>query len=145
MNSRHAIGFTTVAALIVLVFSVHAAAGAETPQMKIKQKDGIGNYLADEKGMTLYIFMNDRKDMNSCAGACLEKWPIYYGNKIRVPRGTDHREFGEFTRTDGRKQTTFKDMPLYYFAEDKAPGDTKGQGVNDLWHVINPKKTIGCK
>jgi len=42
---------------------------------------------------------------------------------------------GEITRADGTKQVTYNDMPLYYFAGDKAPGDTTGQGVGGAWLV----------
>jgi hypothetical protein len=27
-------------------------------------------------------------------------------------------------------------MPLYRYAPDAAPGDTNGQGVNDVWFVV---------
>ncbi len=26
--------------------------------------------------------------------------------------------------------------PLYTFAQDTAPGDVKGQGLKDVWHVM---------
>lgn len=44
------------------------------------------------------------------------------------------------TREDGKKQTTFRGYPLYYWAGDKAPGDTKGQGMKNVWYVIDPAK-----
>ena len=28
--------------------------------------------------------------------------------------------------------------PLYYFANDAAPGDTNGQDVGDVWYVVSP-------
>ncbi|HZE93176.1 MAG TPA: hypothetical protein VEZ49_00600 [Gemmatimonadales bacterium] len=31
-----------------------------------------------------------------------------------------------FTRTDGKKQSAFDGHPLYYFVDDKVPGDVKG-------------------
>jgi predicted lipoprotein with Yx(FWY)xxD motif len=27
---------------------------------------------------------------------------------------------------------------LYYFANDAGPGDVNGQGVNDVWYVLDP-------
>jgi alpha-glucoside transport system substrate-binding protein len=35
-------------------------------------------------------------------------------------------------------QTTYKGWPLYYFVNDQAAGDTLGQGVNNVWFVIDP-------
>jgi predicted lipoprotein with Yx(FWY)xxD motif len=29
-------------------------------------------------------------------------------------------------------------MPLYYFAEDKAAGETKGQGFKEVWFLAKP-------
>jgi len=47
-------------------------------------------------------------------------------------------DFGTITREDGKKQTTFRGYPLYYWGGDKAQGDTAGQGVNNVWYVIDP-------
>jgi hypothetical protein len=33
---------------------------------------------------------------------------------------------------------TYNHMPLYYWIKDKAPGDTTGQGNNDVWYVVAP-------
>jgi predicted lipoprotein with Yx(FWY)xxD motif len=68
----------------------------------------------------------------------LAKWPLYYVEKVAVKDGLDAKNFGTITRADGQKQTTYKGMPLYFFAGDKAPGDTNGQGVKDVWYVVNP-------
>jgi hypothetical protein len=40
-------------------------------------------------------------------------------------------DFASITREDGKKQTTYKGMPLYYFARDAASGDTKGDGARE--------------
>lgn len=42
------------------------------------------------------------------------------------------------TREDGAEQVTYGGWPLYHFAGDEAPGDTNGQGVNDVWFVVDP-------
>jgi predicted lipoprotein with Yx(FWY)xxD motif len=47
-------------------------------------------------------------------------------------------DFGTITREDGKKQTTYKGMPLYYFAGDKKAGDVTGQGMGKVWYVANP-------
>jgi predicted lipoprotein with Yx(FWY)xxD motif len=94
--------------------------------------------------MTLYYFKNNAKDKNSCAGPCLEKWPIFYSEKVKAPAGSDAKDFGEFTRADGKKQATFKGWPLYYFAGDKAAGDTNGQALKDVWFIVNPVVMENC-
>jgi predicted lipoprotein with Yx(FWY)xxD motif len=33
------------------------------------------------------------------------------------------------------------DGPLYFFANDVAPGDTNGQGIGDVWYVVGPDGT----
>jgi predicted lipoprotein with Yx(FWY)xxD motif len=101
-------------------------------------KDGVGSYLADAKGMTLYWFKKDSPGKSACAGPCVERWPIYYRDAVAAGEGTKPEDFGTITREDGKKQTTFRGYPLYYWAGDKAKGDTTGQGVNNVWYVIDP-------
>jgi len=42
------------------------------------------------------------------------------------------------TNSEGSKQTTYKQMPLYYYINDTKRGDTNGHGVNNAWFVIDP-------
>src|SRR4029453_1626752 len=46
-------------------------------------------------------------------------------------------------RDDGSLQVTYAGAPLYYFANDGAAGDVKGQGINDVWFVATPSGTSG--
>ena len=106
--------------------------------VEIKAKDGIGSYLTDEKGMTLYLFKKDVAGKSACAGACVEKWPLFAVETVTVPEGVKGTDFGTILREDGKKQTTYKGLPLYYYFKDVKPGDTEGQGVYDVWHVVAP-------
>jgi len=121
-----------------------AAGAADAGKLQMLVKEGVGYYLADSKGMTLYIFTKDQGNKNSCTGDCLKNWPIFHAAKITSPAGSDQKEYGEFTRADGAKQSTFKGWPLYYFAGDKAQGETKGQGVKQVWYIINPVVMKAC-
>ena len=40
-------------------------------------------------------------------------------------------------RDDGSKQVTYNGWPLYYFANDRQPGNTNGQGVGNVWWVVS--------
>lgn len=95
-----------------------------------------GNFLTDPKGMTLYIFDKDTKDKSNCTGTCLAKWPIY-----AAPSTTPDllpANMGVIKRSDGSMQYTLNNMPLYYYAMDKQPGDTTGDGVAGIWHIVKP-------
>jgi predicted lipoprotein with Yx(FWY)xxD motif len=45
---------------------------------------------------------------------------------------------GTTKRTDGSTQVTFNGWPLYYWANDKKPGDVTGENVQGVWFVITP-------
>jgi predicted lipoprotein with Yx(FWY)xxD motif len=128
--------FIFLAVLTLIVFS--SLSMAMHHAVKIAQKEGIGKYLTDTEGKTLYWFKKDSKEKSACVGPCLEKWPIYFREKVAPPKEISQKNFGTITRADGKKQTTFKGFPLYYWAGDVNAGDTKGQGVNDVWSVVNP-------
>lgn len=55
----------------------------------------------------------------------MEKWPIYYRESVAVAKDIKTEDFGTIIREDGKKQTTFKGYPLYYWVNDKEAGETK--------------------
>ena len=129
---------TTIMAGLIATFMFATLAAAA--MVEVKAKDGIGQYLSDDKGMTLYLFKKDTPGKSACLAVtgCLEKWPAFYVDKVETSGGVSPDAFATITRDDGKKQTTFKGLPLYYFFKDKAPGDTNGQGFNDVWYVVAP-------
>lgn len=133
MKKTTLILMTMIAALF---FSGHAFAHHHA--VKVAEKDSLGHYLTDTKGMTLYWFVKDSAGKSVCQGGCLKKWPAYYRPEVVAPNGINADDFGTMTRPDGSKQTTFRGYPLYYFFKDQAPGDTKGQGVKKIWYVVDP-------
>jgi predicted lipoprotein with Yx(FWY)xxD motif len=129
--------------LAVLAIMIVAIVGAETAfaehhAVKVAQKEALGSYLTDIKGMTLYNFKKDSPGKSSCEGPCVGNWPLFYQETIDAQDGLAAGDFGTITRVDGKKQTTYKGMPLYYFSKDAKPGDTSGQGFKDLWSVAKP-------
>ncbi len=106
--------------------------------VKMQTKEGIGKYLTDAEGKTLYWFKKDSPGKSACTGPCVEKWPLYYREMVAAGKELKAGDFGSITREDGKKQTTFRGYPLYYWMNDKQAGDTTGQGVNDVWFVVNP-------
>ncbi len=106
--------------------------------INISNKAGIGDYLVDSKGMTMYYFLRDNYFKSNATAAIVANWPVFYTASIVVPASLKASDFGFFTRDDGQKQTTYKGWPLYYYVKDQAPGDTTGQQFNSIWFVITP-------
>lgn len=108
--------------------------------VNIANNTTLGNYLANETGFTLYYFLNDSpgNGTSTCYGGCADAWPIFYSENITVPEGLNASDFTTINRTDGTMQTAYKGWPLYFYYEDADAGDVYGQGVNDVWYVINP-------
>ena len=101
----------------------------------------LGTFLVDGKGITLYNFTIDSRDSSVCTGGCVGVWPVFYTSSISVPNGLTASDFSSFTRSDGKMQTAYKGMPLYYYIGDSSPGQTTGQGLNQfggLWYVVPP-------
>ena len=123
---------------VAFVLGIAASAFATHHAVKIRHSDQLGNYFTDTEGMTLYWFKKDSPSVSVCTGQCLEKWPIYFRPTVAAPAGVKESDFATITRKDGKKQTTFRGYPLYYFFKDKKAGDTTGQGVGSVWYVIDP-------
>jgi predicted lipoprotein with Yx(FWY)xxD motif len=108
----------------------------------IAKSSSLGLFLTDRMGNTLYYFAKDTPGTSACTGACLAKWPAFNAGSVSAPSVLDPADFGSLTRTDGTNQTTFMGRPLYYFTNDTKPGDTNGQGFNNLWSVANITGTL---
>ncbi|MBD2868677.1 plastocyanin/azurin family copper-binding protein [Paenibacillus arenilitoris] len=117
------------------------AADAKLPDDRILlgQSAELGAYLTDQNGRALYYFTKDEQDLDACKGQCLVNWPVFYAEQLQIPGSMNPDDFSVLTRPDGTKQTTYKGYPLYYFIQDTASGDVKGQNVNEVWFVIDPE------
>lgn len=112
---------------------VTATAGAEF--IKTKSSSTLGAYLTDPKGMTLYIFTKDAPNVSNCNDGCATTWPPYLAPSNG---GTLPADITVFKRNEGTWQYAWAGKPLYYYAGDKAPGDTTGQGIGGIWFVAKP-------
>jgi len=122
--------------LSLALFAVSAMADDNTVKVMTSEKHV--QYLTDAKGMTLYWFKRDTPGMSACGSRCADNWPIFYRETIEVTGDLKAEDFGTITRSDGKKQTTFRGYPLYYFAGDANPGEANGQGINGMWFTVGP-------
>lgn len=116
-----------------------AAAGAT---IAVAANSKLGQILVDGQGMTVYLFVVDTGTTSSCYTSCAALWPpVLTTGAPQAGAGATASLLGTTTRTDGKLEMTYAGHPLYYFIQDKAPGDTTGQGVNSfggLWWVMSP-------
>ena len=144
-----------IAASVMLVGSLAACAssgdgdgaGSPTPTTMESQtvadslttgESRLGTILVDGKGMTIYLFTQDTQgsSASTCEGGCLAAWPAV--GELTAGSDVDAALLGTITRTDGTMQATYNGWPLYYYVQDGAAGDTTGQGVDDVWWVMDP-------
>lgn len=97
----------------------------------------LGEILVDPDGFTLYIFTVDSDGESACYDQCAELWPPVAAD-TPISSDLDAGMFGSTERTDDTQQLTINDMPLYLYTPDTSPGDTTGQGFNDVWFVVAP-------
>lgn len=106
----------------------------------LSSNDELGDFLVDNQGMTLYLFENDEPGTSTCYDQCAANWPplLLRTGEQPIPGFGVNGELGITQRDNGTFQVTYNGMPLYYWIDDAAPGDTLGQGVNDVWFVVAP-------
>jgi len=127
---------------------VSATSAATSPvqsavTVSVTQNATLGMILVGGNGMTLYRFTKDTPTTSACTGNCVANWP-----PLTVTVGTTPSAAPEvtgtltvITRDDGSNQVVYNGLPLYFYAKDTAPGDTTGQGVGDVWYVVNITST----
>ena len=98
-----------------------------------------GPILVGNNNRVVYMFTKDSVGKSVCYGKCAEIWPPVLTEVAPIAgAGVDAKLFGTFKRTDGKRQVTYKGMPLYYYFADKNPGELMGQNVNGVWFVLRP-------
>ncbi len=131
----------TIALFSILVGLPLAGAQEAPPTVQWGGNDELGSFLVDGQGMTLYVFANDRPGVSNCTGDCLANWPpllVAEGQQPTLAAGIPGR-LGVIQRPDdGTFQVVYNGMPLYYWVNDKQPGDATGHNVRGVWFVARP-------
>ncbi|MBL8133804.1 MAG: hypothetical protein JNL42_18225 [Anaerolineae bacterium] len=110
----------------------------------IEQDDALGSILVGPTGRTLYLFTNDADGVSACYDQCATAWPpLLVESADAVVAGVNlPGALGTTERTDGTLQVTYNNMPLYFWKDDAARGDTLGEGRNDVWYTIAPEVVV---
>jgi len=130
---------TTAAADATAAPTTAAAMATGPANVMVTKNDALGSFLADDKGMTLYLYTKDTPNTTVCYDKCATAWPPLLTKGAPVAgAGVDATKLGTTTRKDGSMQVTYNGWPLYYFVKDAKAGDTAGQGVGTVWYVLSP-------
>jgi predicted lipoprotein with Yx(FWY)xxD motif len=122
-------------------FIVHpntTTVGNQIVTIRAAQNAALGPYLTDREGRTLYLFMKDSESHSVCYGGCAASWPPLLVGATEATLDGIGGKLGVAQRNDGNNQVTYEGKPLYYYSSDANPGDTKGQGVGNVWFVLAP-------
>ncbi len=108
--------------------------------LDIGQNTALGKFLTDGNGITLYLYTKDSPNTPTCYDSCAANWPPLLTDGFPTAGADVNLSLiGTTQRSDGSLQVTFNGWPLYFFAGDKAAGDTKGEGKASVWYVITPE------
>lgn len=160
MQPRLSLGFAATALMVLVLAGCSAPAPAPadspsttaasatpeptetpvTPDLTVADTS-LGSIVVDSFGLTVYVFDRDTagSGVSTCSGHCLEAWPAVHPLSTGDPvvDGVTG-DVGVITGTDGKPQLTLNGLPLYYFVNDKAPGDVEGQAAASVWWVVGP-------
>ena len=116
--------------------------GSDSAKVQLTSNAKFGQIITDGNGNTLYFFSIDASGNSGCTGNCTTAWPVYYAASPSVQTGLSSADFATITRPDGKKQTTYKGWPLYYYAGDAKAGDVNGDGSGSVWFVAKADYTV---
>lgn len=116
---------------------------SDDPTVMIRSHEEFGDVLVGPDEMTLYNFDADTQGdpSSACDGNCAEAWPPLFVEGTPIAGDNVEADLTTFDRGDGTTQVAANGWPLYYFDGDEAPGDVAGQGVNEVWWVLEPDGT----
>ncbi len=101
-------------------------------------------FLTDGNGRALYLLEEDRAGESTCYEMCAAIWPPFLAGQATPTAANPAVQsglLGSITRRGGGTQVTYNGHPLYYYLGDAAPGQTRGQHVEDSWgewYLVSP-------
>jgi predicted lipoprotein with Yx(FWY)xxD motif len=99
-----------------------------------------GPILVDGRGHALYLFNRERTTQSRCYGACARAWPPFTTRQTpKAGRGSRRGLLGTTRRRGGAKQVTYNGHPLYFYVDDRKPGQVLCHDVFEFggrWLVL---------
>ena len=92
------------------------------------------------------LYPNDQNGTSTCtSGPCSRAWGALVSDpaELQIAPGITGT-FGITIWGDGTQQVTHNGQPLYYYSEDRAPGDAEGEGVAGVRCIARITAGTGC-
>lgn len=95
--------------------------------------------LTNAQGMSLYYRTSDMPPSTVCSGGCAGAWPPLVATGSSAPTSATALP-GKLTivADANGNQVEYNGHPLYTYSGDTGPGQTTGEGVGGIWHVVTP-------
>lgn len=127
----------TVTTTTATTATTTATTTAPTPGLAVESTE-YGSILATSAGDTLYEHSSDATGKSSCTGPCASVWPAF--SVAAVPSFEAGVNEALVNHVGSTGQLTYAGHALYTFSGDKAPGETKGEGIKSFggtWYVLS--------
>lgn len=144
---RFVLPLVLVAVAGIAVAMAAAATRSSSQTVKLMPSTKYGSVLEAANGHAVYRYTADSKRVNRCSrvAVCAKAWPrllVKSGVKPTAGAGVQTKLLGTIAAGHGMRQVTYGGYPLYFFAGDKKAGQTKGEGVLQVWFLVSAKGAL---
>ncbi len=142
------VGLTVTAAAAATQSTATARRRAKVVRISTRKVPKLGTILVDAKGLTLYMFVPDKRRRVTCVSTCAAVWPPVMLPKHARPRAAKkakQRLLGSDRDPAGGRVVTYRGWPLYTYVGDRKPGQATGQATDlngGLWYVLAPSGKV---
>jgi predicted lipoprotein with Yx(FWY)xxD motif len=127
-----------IAALLVLSLSGSSTGNATGPSVGV-EGSSLGKILVNSRGLTLYSYGHDTRNVSVCTDVCARVWPpATVSGAPTAASGVSQARLKTITRSDRRSQLVYNGHPLYTFSEDTRRRQIGGEGFLGVWFVVSP-------
>src|SRR2546423_7026504 len=109
--------------------AVHVTKGATVQTRKVGR---LGTILVTSRGLTLYMFVPDKRKRVTCKGNCAVIWPplkLKAGQRPTAGGAARKALLGSDPNPSGGRVVTYNRWPLYTYITDTKPGPAEGQAI----------------
>lgn len=140
-KSSSSSGTTTTEAAQSTTTAAAATPAAGASDLAVADNATLGKkIIVDGAGKTVYLYMPDGTSKTSTVSASIKaNWPPVKAaaSAPKVSSDLDQSKVAVNMQSDGTSQLSYNGHLLYYFINDSAPGDAKGNTLGNVWYALS--------